>query len=48
MINEKNNSFKPQHPWDRNFFLVMIGFAWVAIISGFINDIVILNVIASI
>jgi hypothetical protein len=39
----KKNSFIAKHPWDRNFFLVMIGFAWVAILSGFINDIIILN-----
>ena len=37
------NSFPAQHPWDRNFFLIMIGFAWVAILSGFINDIIIIN-----
>lgn len=35
--------FNSQHPWDRNFFLIMIGFAWVAILSGFINDIIILH-----
>ncbi|MBK9336926.1 MAG: hypothetical protein IPM98_10195 [Lewinellaceae bacterium] len=39
----KISSFKSRHPWDSNFFLVMIGFAWVAILSGFINDIIKLN-----
>jgi hypothetical protein len=37
---QKANRFQSQHPWDRNFFLLMIGFAWVAILSGFINDII--------
>lgn len=40
---KKINSFKSYHPWDRNFFLVMIGFAWIAVLSGFINDIIKLN-----
>ena len=34
----ETNSFPSQHPWDRNFFLLMISFAWLALLSGFIND----------
>lgn len=32
-------TFAPQHPWDRNFFLVMVGLAWVGILRGFGGDI---------
>jgi hypothetical protein len=34
----ETNSFPSQHPLDRNFFLLMISFAWLALLSGFIND----------
>lgn len=35
-----NDRFSLRHPWDRNFFLLMISCAWMAILSGFINDII--------
>jgi hypothetical protein len=31
----KAKAFPPNHAWDRNFFLVMVGLAWVGIIKGF-------------
>ena len=31
----KGNAFPPNLGWDRNFFLVMVGLAWVGIIKGF-------------
>lgn len=34
----ETNSFSSQHPWDRNFFLLMMSLAWLALLSGFIND----------
>ncbi len=32
--------FAPNHPWDRNFFLLYVGFAWLGILSGFVPEIV--------
>lgn len=32
-------AFAPNHPWDRNFFLLMAGLAWLGIIRGFGGDI---------
>jgi hypothetical protein len=32
--------FAPNHPWDRNFFLVMVALAWLGILRGFGGDIV--------
>ena len=32
--------FAPDHPWDRNFFLVMAGLIWLGILMGFGGDIV--------
>ena len=34
------NSFPSKHPWNRNFFLLVISCAWAAILSGFINDVI--------
>lgn len=34
-----NRSFAASHPWDRNFFLVMAGLAWLGIVRGFGGDI---------
>ncbi|HEX3730071.1 MAG TPA: hypothetical protein VHV47_09720 [Opitutaceae bacterium] len=34
-----SRDFRPSHPWDRNFFLVMVGLAWVGIVRGFGGDI---------
>jgi len=39
-MTQKTQRFPSAHPWDRNFFLVMIAIAWIAILSGFINDII--------
>jgi uncharacterized membrane protein YozB (DUF420 family) len=33
--------FLPNHPWDRNFFLVMLLAVWLALISGFGYDIIV-------
>jgi cell division protein FtsW (lipid II flippase) len=33
-------SFAPNHPWDRNFFLVMVALAWLGILRGFGADVV--------
>jgi hypothetical protein len=33
-------SFAPNHPWDRNFYLLYVGVAWLGILSGFVPDIV--------
>jgi Ca2+/Na+ antiporter len=35
----QTTTFAPGHAWDRNFFLVMVGLAWVGIIRGFGGDI---------
>jgi uncharacterized membrane protein len=32
--------FAPNHPWDRNFFLLYVGLAWLGILSGFVPEIV--------
>jgi hypothetical protein len=32
-------NFAPNHPWDRNFFLVMVALAWFGILRGFGGDI---------
>jgi len=32
--------FTPQHPWDRNFYLVMVALAWLGILRGFGAEIV--------
>jgi hypothetical protein len=31
--------FAPNHPWDRNFYLVMVALAWLGILRGFGGDI---------
>jgi uncharacterized membrane protein len=31
--------FPANHPWDRNFFLLYVGLAWLGILMGFIPDI---------
>lgn len=31
--------FAPNHPWDRNFFLLYVGLAWLGILSGFVPEI---------
>jgi hypothetical protein len=28
-------AFRPNHPWDRNFFLLMVALGWVGIVMGF-------------
>jgi len=33
-------NFAPNHPWDRNFYLVMVALAWLGILRGFGGDIV--------
>ena len=43
----ETNSFPSQHPWDRNFFLLMMSFTWLALLSGFINDAFLLLAICS-
>ena len=30
--------FAPSHKWDRNFFLILLGFIWLAILVGFGSD----------
>jgi hypothetical protein len=35
MESAKAKTFPPNHPWDRNFFLVMVALGWVGIIKGF-------------
>jgi hypothetical protein len=32
--------FAPNHPWDRNFYLLYVGLAWLGILSGFVPEIV--------
>jgi hypothetical protein len=32
--------FAPNHPWDRNFFLLYVGLAWLGILMGFVPEIV--------
>lgn len=32
--------FAPNHPWDRNFYLLMVGLAWLGILRGFGGDVV--------
>jgi hypothetical protein len=34
-----SKGFAPNHPWDRNFFLVMVALAWFGILRGFGGDI---------
>ena len=34
-----SRGFAPNHPWDRNFFLVMVALAWLGILRGFGGDI---------
>jgi len=31
--------FAPNHPWDRNFYVVMVALAWLGILRGFGGDI---------
>jgi hypothetical protein len=35
----KTKAFAPHHPWDRNFFLLMVALAWLGIGMGFGQDI---------
>jgi hypothetical protein len=35
----KSKAFAPNHPWDRNFFLLMVALAWLGIGMGFGEDI---------
>jgi hypothetical protein len=37
--NAPSRGFAPNHPWDRNFFLVMVALAWLGILRGFGGDI---------
>jgi hypothetical protein len=37
--NARSRGFAPNHPWDRNFFLVMVALAWLGILRGFGGDI---------
>jgi hypothetical protein len=32
--------FAPNHPWDRNFYLLYVGLAWLGILMGFVPEIV--------
>jgi len=32
--------FQPNHPWDRNFFLLYIGLIWLGVLMGFGTDVV--------
>ena len=35
---ETPGRFAPQHPWDRNFFLLILAGVWGGIIAGFVQD----------
>jgi hypothetical protein len=32
--------FAPNHPWDRNFYLLYVGLAWLGVLMGFVPEIV--------
>ncbi len=33
-------SFAPNHPWDRNFYLLMVALAWLGILRGFGSEVI--------
>jgi hypothetical protein len=36
----RGGAFPPNHPWDRNFFLIYVGLVWLGIVMGFGPEIV--------
>jgi hypothetical protein len=36
---DRAKNFAPNHPWDRNFYLVMVALAWLGILKGFGGEI---------
>jgi hypothetical protein len=39
-VSRPSQPFAPQHVWDRNFFLFLVGLTWLGIITGFGLDVI--------
>lgn len=37
---EQPQGFAPNHPWDRNYFLLMVALAWLGVLKGFGSEII--------